>query len=151
MRRLPSVLRTVRLECILRLMSPIEPPAKRQRARRVAKRFAEHDRRAVSDPQPFDVIIRQAFDKHPSARVTETETSAIVDEVLSDLRSAGASPEQTERWALESAELFLEDSLLPIEQRELCASVVLRSSGWELARWETSAGVRYDFLRATSH
>ena len=132
-------------------MSDIAPSPKRQRARRVAKCFTEHDRRAVSDPQPFDEIIRRAFDKHPPARVTETETSAIVDEVLSDLRSAGASSEQIEQWALESAELFLEDSLLPIEQRELCASVVLRTCGWELARWDTSAGVRYDFLRATYH
>ena len=83
--------------------------------------------------------------------MTETETSAIVDEVLSDLQSGGASPGQIEQWALESAELFLEDSLLPIEVRELCASVVLRSCGWELMRWDTSAGVRYDFLRATKH
>ena len=74
-----------------------------------------------------------------------------MDEVLSDLQSAGASPGQIEQWALESAELFLEDSLLSIEQRELCASVVLRSCGWELARWQTSAGVQYDFLRATTH
>ena len=132
-------------------MSDIESAPKRHRARRVAKSFTEHDRRAASDPQPFDAFIRGAFNKHPSARVTETETSAIVDEVRSDLRSAGASPGQIEQWALESAELFLEDSLLSIEQRELCASVVLRSCGWELARWDTSAGVRYDFLRATSH
>ena len=132
-------------------MSDIRPSPKRQRARRVAKCFTEDDRRAVSDPQPFDAIIRRAFDNHPSASVTETETSAIVDEVLSDLRAAGVSPRQIEHWALESAELFLEDSLLSIEQRELCASVVLRSCGWELARWQTSAGVQYDFLRATTH
>ena len=133
-------------------MSEIGPCPKRQRARRVSKSITEHDRRAVSDPESFDAIIRRAFDKHPSASVTETETSAIVDEVLSDLRSAGASPGQIEQWALESAELFLEDSLpLSIEQRELCASVVLRSCGWDLARWDTSAGVRYDFLRAINH
>ena len=131
-------------------MSAIRPPPKRQRARRVSKSIPEHDRRTVRDPESF-AIIKRVFDKHPSVRVTETETSAIVDEVLSDLRSAGASSEQIEQWALESAELFLEDSLLPIEQRELCASVVLRSCGWELARWDTSAGVRYDFLRATKH
>jgi hypothetical protein len=131
-------------------MSEIGPSPKRPRARRVSKSITEHDRRAVSDPESF-AIIRRAFDKHPSPSVSETETSAIVDEVLSDLRSAGASPGQIEQWALESAERFLEDSLLSIEQRELCASVVLRSCGWDLARWDTSAGVRYDFLRATNH
>ena len=131
-------------------MSGIRPPPKRQRARRVSKGIPEHDRRTVRDPESF-AIIKRAFDKHPSASVTETETSAIVDEVLSDLQSAGASPGQIEQWALESAELFLEDSLLSIEVRELCASVVLRSCGWELVRWDTSAGVRYDFLRATKH
>jgi hypothetical protein len=123
---------------------------KRQRARRVSKSIPEHDRRTVRDPESF-AIIKRAFDKHPSASVAETETSAIVDEVLSDLQSAGASPGQIEQWALESAELFLEDSLLSIEVREFCASVVLRSCGWELVRWDTGAGVRYDFLRATKH
>jgi hypothetical protein len=132
-------------------MSESGPSPKRQRARRVSKSIPEHDRRALSGPESFDASIRRAFDKHPSTSVTETETSAIVDEVLSDLRSAGASPGQIEQWALESAELFLEDSLLSMEQRELCASVVLRSCGWDLARWDTSAGVRYDFLRAIYH
>jgi hypothetical protein len=127
------------------------PPPKRQRARRVSKRIPEHDRRAVSDPESFDASIRRALDKHPSASVTETETSAIVGEVLSDLQSAGASPGQIEESARESAELFLEDSLLSIEVREFCASVVLRSCGWELVRWDTSARVRSDFLRATKH
>ena len=134
-------------------MSKIGPCPKRQRARRVSKSRTEHDRRAVSDPKSCDAIIRWAFDQHQWGSVTETETSAIVDRVLSNLRSAGASPGQIEQWALESAELFLEDapSPLSIEQRELCASVVLRSCGWDLARCDTSAGVRYDFLRATNH
>ena len=131
-------------------MSDIRPLPKRQRARRVSKSIPEHDRRTVRDPESF-AIIKRAIDEHPSASVTETETSAIVDEVLSDLQSAGASPGQIEQWALESAELFLEDSLLSIEVRELCASVVLRSCGWQLVRWDTSSGVRYDFLRATEH
>jgi len=43
----------------------------------------------VSDPESFDAVIRRAFEKHPSASVTETETSAIVDEGLSDLRLRG--------------------------------------------------------------
>jgi hypothetical protein len=133
-------------------MSDTGPFPKRQRARRVSKSLTEeHDRRAVRDPESFDAVIRRVIDKHPSPMVTEAETSAIVDAVMSDLRSAGASPGQIEQWALESAELFLEDSLLSIEQRELCASVVLTSCGWELARWDTSAGVRYDFLRGTAH
>ena len=134
-------------------MSKIGSCPKRQRGRRVSKSRTKHDRRAVSDPESCDAIIRWAFDQHPSASLTETETSAIVDKVLSDLRSAGASPGQIEQWALESAELFLEDSPSPlsIEQRELCASVVLRSCGWDLARWDTSTGVRYDFLRAINH
>ena len=134
-------------------MSKIGPCPKRERTPRISTSRAEHDRRAESDPESCDAIIRWAFDQHPSASVTETETSGIVDKVLSDLRSAGASPGQIEQWALESAELFLEDSASPlsIEQRELCASVVLRSCGWDLTRCDTSAGVRYHFLRTTNH
>src|SRR5688572_16362818 len=70
-------------------MSDIRPFPHRQRARRASKSIPEHDRRAVSDPESFDAVIRRAFEKHPSASVTETETSAIVDEVLSDLRLRG--------------------------------------------------------------
>ena len=103
------------------------------------------------DPAMITAIVDRVFNRYPSLTVTETETFAIADQLITELRVAGASTRQIELWALGSAEVFLEDLALSIEQRELCASAILRSCGWELARLDAPAGLCYDFLRATRH
>jgi len=126
-------------------MSDIRPFPHRQRARRASKTRSPSGERSGIVRRGHQAGLREApfgerdRDRNLGDRGRGPERSATPRAPRQDRSNSGRSRARSS------------SSRIHCCRSNSCASVVLRSCGWDLIRCDTSAGVRYDFLRAINH